>query len=305
MAIRSTPLEPELPAIRNYPRARPLRRLFGWGGTTCIALAAVALTSQTEAGGKRLQFALAFAREPAHTIAQIPPHDATAETRRLTAEVRELVADRERLAARIALIERNLEDMTGSIKRQSDQMAAAKTPAPTAPASPPVMAVTPPPAAAAPALVPLPMPEISQDAPSQPVTTAKPKANEQTAPPKAAEEPEPVPLPRVRVAEAPANEPAAEAPAADAEFGVDLGGASTIEALRIHWTALKANYGPLLEGLRPLAAQHPKRPTGITYRLVVGPLPNVNEAARLCARFPVTRTGCHPAKFAGVQLAAH
>ena len=68
---------------------------------------------------------------------------------------------------------------------------------------------------------------------------------------------------------------------------------------------MKANYGPLLAGLHPLVAQHPKHPAGIDYRLVAGPLPNAAEAARLCARFPVTRTGCRPAKFDGAQLAAH
>ena len=67
---------------------------------------------------------------------------------------------------------------------------------------------------------------------------------------------------------------------------------------------MKANYGPLLVGLHPLAAQHPKHPAGVTYRLVAGPLPNAAEAAQLCARFPVTRTGCQPAKFDGAQLAA-
>ena len=75
--------------------------------------------------------------------------------------------------------------------------------------------------------------------------------------------------------------------------------------LRIHWAVMKANYGPLLAGLHPLASRYPKHPTGVTYRVVAGPLPTAAEAAKLCARFPVTRTGCHPAKFNGVQLAEH
>ncbi|HSP48942.1 MAG TPA: hypothetical protein VLN61_01915 [Pseudolabrys sp.] len=81
--------------------------------------------------------------------------------------------------------------------------------------------------------------------------------------------------------------------------------AGSLEALRIHWAALQANYGPLLVGLHPVAAQHPKYPSGVTYRLMAGPLPNAIEAAQLCARFPVTRTGCRLAKFDGVQLAPH
>jgi hypothetical protein len=125
-------------------------------------------------------------------------------------------------------------------------------------------------------------------------------------PPVAETKTEAVPLPPVRVAAAPASEPAAEPPPpAKLEYGIDLGGAASIEVLRIHWAAMKANYGPLLAGLHPVATQHTKTPTGVTYRLVAGPLPNAAEAARLCARFPVTRTGCRPAKFSGVQLAEH
>ena len=142
MAIKSAPPEPDLPNIHKPLRTRPLWRLFGWGSAATIALAAVALTSQTEAGSKRLQLALAYASEPGRAIAQIPPRaaEAEAETKRLAAQVRELAANRERLTARIALLERNLEDMTGSIKKQSEQLAAARAantppPVPSAPAT--------------------------------------------------------------------------------------------------------------------------------------------------------------------------
>jgi cell division septation protein DedD len=150
------------------------------------------------------------------------------------------------------------------------------------------------------------MPAAGEPAASWSAATTTPETEQPAAQPQTPHAAtEPIPLPPVRVADAPANEPVAEpAPAASAEFGIDLGGASSMEALRIHWAALKANYGPLLVGLQPLAAQHPKRPSGIMYRLVVGPLPNAAEAARLCARFPALRTGCHPAKFSGEQLAA-
>src|ERR1035438_8123704 len=98
MAIKSAPPEPGLPNIRTPLRTRPLWRLFGWGGAATIALAAVALTSQTEDGGKRLQLALAYANEPGGAFAQIPPPEAEAEaeTKRLAAQVNELAADRER-----------------------------------------------------------------------------------------------------------------------------------------------------------------------------------------------------------------
>jgi hypothetical protein len=31
----------------------------------------------------------------------------------------------------------------------------------------------------------------------------------------------------------------------------------------------------------------------------------MSAATQLCARFPITRTGCRAAKFTGVQLAEH
>jgi hypothetical protein len=134
----------------------------------------------------------------------------------------------------------------------------------------------------------------------------KPAASGPAAPPPRAAEPlpEPVPLPPVRVAVAPSSELAAASPAKP-EFGIDLGGAATLEALRIHWAAMKAAYGPLLAGLRPVASPRPRQPAGVDYRLVMGPLPNVAAAAQLCARIPVTRTGCRPAKFDGTSLAEH
>jgi len=312
MAIKSAPPEPDLPNIRKPLRARPLWRLFGWGGAATIALAAVALTSQIEAGSKRLQLALAFASEPGRVVAQIPPRtvETETETKRLAAQVRELAADRERLTARIAMLERNLEDMTGSIKQQREQLAAARAanappPAPSAPATTPaVIAAPPPPPPALPALTPLARPAVGETAASWPATTTPTEAAAPATPPQAAEPATEAAPPPVHVAAAPANEPVA-APPPKPDYGIDLGAATSLEALRVHWVALKANYGPLLVGLHPVATQHTKTPTGVTYRLVAGPLPNAAEAARLCARFPVTRTGCRPAKFSGVQLAEH
>jgi hypothetical protein len=305
MAIKSAPPEPDLPKIRKPIRTRPLWRLFGWGSAATIALAAVALTSQTEAGGKRLQLALTFANVPERATAQIPPRavETEAETKRLAAQVRDLAADRERLTARIALLERNLADMTGSIKQQSEQLAATRAantppPAPSAPATTPAIVTV------LPALTPLARPAIGEIAASWAATAMPPETAAPATPPQA-EEPatEAIPPP-VHVTAAPANEPVA-APPPKPDYGIDLGAATSLEALRVHWGALKANYGPLLVGLHPVATQHTKTPTGVTYRLVAGPLPSAAEAARLCARFPVTRTGCRPAKFSGVQLAEH
>jgi hypothetical protein len=300
MAIETTPAEPDLPIVRKPLRPRPFWRLFGWGSTACIALAAAALTSQIEAGNERLQLAVAYAREPAHVVAEIPRAvEPNGETQHLAAQVRDLAADRERLTARIAVLEHSLEDMTGSIKKQNEQLAAvraAKSPPPT-PSAP----------ATIPTLAPLVMPALGEAPAAWSTTATAPKETEPAKPPEPAEAAaESDPTPPVQVAAAPADEPAAEpSTPAKEEFGIDLGGARSIEVLRIHWAALKANYGPLLVGLHPLVTEYPRHPSGITYRLVAGPLPDANGAAQLCARFPTLRTGCHPAKFSGAQLAEH
>ncbi len=250
MAIKTAPPQPDWPTIRQQRRARrPLWLVFGWGSAAAVALAAAAVTSQTEAGSQRLQLALASMNEPVQAVAQIPPRstEAEAETQRLAAEVRALAAEREQLSARVASLERNLDDVTGSIKRQA--ALAALSPA-----------ANPPPAPMAPATMPA----------------------AATAAPVPASEPPPLRKPR---------------------FGIDLGHASSVEALRAHWAALKTAYGPLLAGLHPVVAQHPRHPGGIVYRLVAGPLPTIAAAAQLCARFPVTRTGCRPARFSGIHLA--
>ena len=128
MAIKQAPPEPDLPNIRRHLRARPLARLLGWGSAATVALTAVALTSQSEDGRQRLQMAIAYVSAPARAVAQLPPASLQAEanTRHLAAQLSELAADRERLTARIAVLERSLEDMTGSIKQQNERLPAAQ-----------------------------------------------------------------------------------------------------------------------------------------------------------------------------------
>jgi hypothetical protein len=305
MATKIAAPEPDLPNIRKHLGApRPFWRLFGWAGAACLALAAVVLISQTDDGSHRLRLALDSLSDPVRVFAQISPRadeakattQATndAETQRLALQVRDLTADREKLNARIATLEHSLEDMTGSIKAQTTQLAAARA-AMTAPptlSAPTTTASDPAAKPSLPALTPIAPQIIAEPAAAGPAPTVAEKSAE-------------VPKPPLRVAAAPASEPAAEPPPGKIEFGVDLGAASSTEALRMHWAAVKANYGPLLAGLHPLVSEHPKQPSGIIYRLVAGPLANVAEAAKLCARLPVTRTGCRPAKFDGEELATH
>jgi len=296
MANEITPPEPDSSSLFKRLRRHAMWRLFGWGSAACLALAAVALTSQTEAGGKRLRLAFAAPGAPVQVITKYSPRTAEveAETERLTAQLHDLTADRDRLTARLATLEHSLDDMTGSIKRQNEQIAAARAanvppPAPSAPGTAPVVILK-----TAPSPGPANLPWF--------VAMRTPQAAEPPVPPEAVDAiTGPVPLPPVRIGAGLANEP----PPAKDEFAIDLGAGATIEALRGHWLGLQAKYGSLLKGLHPVVSQRLKLPTGYTYRLLAGPLPSAEDAARLCSRFAGLRTGCHPAKFTGTQLAEH
>src|SRR5277367_308638 len=75
-------------------------RFAGWGGAAALALIAVMLVAQTQAGDERLQLVLEKVRGPEpRVVAAMPPRmlvDAE-ETRRLEDAVRKLAADRDRL----------------------------------------------------------------------------------------------------------------------------------------------------------------------------------------------------------------
>jgi hypothetical protein len=194
----------------------------------------------------------------------------------LIEQVRALSADRDRLAGRVALLESSVDDMTGTIKRQAAATAAALAARAASPAPQPQPATPPPVASATPAAA---GPEVK----TGPVITAS------------------VPLPPGRAVAAQASAGAEPATSTN-EFGLDLGGASTLDGVQQRWTTVKANFGPLLSNLHPLAA--PERRQGKTgYRLVVGPLPNSPAATGLCAHFNAAQTPCRAVKFDGEQIA--
>jgi hypothetical protein len=97
--------------------------------------------------------------------------------------------------------------------------------------------------------------------------------------------------------------PAAPAPAGRAEFGLDLGGANTMEGLRNLWAAARTRHGTLLEGLRPVVHLRERRPQGVELRLVAGPIPNAATAARMCATLAAAGAICQPSSFDGQRLA--
>jgi hypothetical protein len=275
MAIEPAPAE--LNAGEPRKRGRDFSTLLwlcGWGVATAVALSALAITSQTQSATDRLRSIFAITEPSA--VAQMPPRVAQLEleAQMLTAQVRALSADRDRLAGRVALLESSVDDMTGAIKRQAAALAA-RTALPALPAQPqPNLA--PPAANATPAVA-------APEAKTDPVTTSS------------------VPLPPERAAAAQAS--AGPEPAASPnEFGLDLGNASTLDGVQQRWTTLKANFGPLLSNLHPLAAIE-RRQGKTGYRLIVGPLPNSPAATGLCAHFNAAHTPCRAVRFEGEQIA--
>ena len=286
MAIEQPPPEPELHAPRG--RRRDLNALLwvcGWGGAAAIALTVLAITSQTETASERLRRIFAI-NEPA-AVAQMPPRIARLESdvQLLAAQVHALTIERDRLVGRIGLLESSIDDMTGTIKRQAAATAAA-------------LAAKPPPTPSPPATTPA---TTSNPLPATMATAATPAPIAAPAPKTDTPSTETVPLPPTRLAAAPANEPE-QAAASQSEFGLDLGGAATIDGVRQRWVTVKANFGPLLSGMYPLAARE-RRPGSTGYRLVVGPLPNNAAATGLCVHFAAARTACRAVKFDGEQIA--
>jgi hypothetical protein len=103
-------------AAKGFTMQR-LWRLAGWGVAASAALAIAAFTTRTEVGSERALAALGQigAPEPQYLA------EKAEEPGQLAEAVRALNFERERLVARIAVLERNLEDVTGSIASRATE----------------------------------------------------------------------------------------------------------------------------------------------------------------------------------------
>ena len=290
---------------------RSLRRLAIWGGSATAALLVAVVASYSDAGTRRP--ASTNAQKPGAPLPQIASRlpELDAQTQRLAGVVDALASDRERLIARIGTLERNLEDVTGAIKRQASNSSAGNSsvtvpsalplPASSLPASSPPASSTPA-AAPAPAAIKEAAKEIAKESAMPPAP--QPQVTALARPPAAPAAPQPPPP--ARIANAPAVM-AADSPIAEAamtEFGVDVGGAVNFEGLRVLWSSIKGGNPALLEGLHPVVAvRENSRTKGAELRLLVGPLANVEIAARLCATLSAARRYCQPVGFEGQRLA--
>jgi hypothetical protein len=80
-------------------------------------------------------------------------------------------------------------------------------------------------------------------------------------------------------------------------YGVDLGGAESVTVAQAQWAAVKANFGPILVGMRPLVVRNHRLLSTGDYRLVVGRTRSLASAEKLCKRLALQLVTCQPIEF--------
>lgn len=292
-----SPTPVKLDGLTDEAPRRGLSALMVWTGVALFLVGAAVLGARSETGSQRIAKLLAPTPPPVQQARAEPQRPASSdtlllyETRRLADQVRVLNAEREALAERLASVERSVGDVTASIPRTEATRAEPPRIEPARPdPAPPQRAVrvipTAPPVADPP-------PVVTAAPATAPVPTPSPAAAQGVQSPSSAQAP------------ATQGPEAQDSTAIRTEFGVDLAGEQSIEALRSRWQQLRAQHGPVLEGLRPIVAiQDGARPgAAVELRLVAGPLSNANAAARLCATLSLAGLNCKPTVFDGQRLA--
>ncbi|WP_424631346.1 hypothetical protein [Bradyrhizobium sp. SYSU BS000235] len=109
----------------------------------------------------------------------------------------------------------------------------------------------------------------------------------------------------VASAEMPNSDDNVEKPVERTKFGVDLGGANSLEGLRALWRGLRGPHRELFAQMQPLIVVK-ERTTGrgMQLRLVAGPLSDAAAAAKLCATLTErSKRPCEPSVYDGQLLA--
>jgi len=242
------------------------RRQTVWGAVAAVALLAAALSSRSEVGVQRASNAVSALDSSPGDSGRAAPFDAQAATRQLAEAVHGLAQDRDRLATRLAAVEHDIDDVTGSISRQIEAAKAAD-----------VQALVPWPGAQQP--VPMIAASIAAMVAPSPATLAMTASPSEEA---------------VDTAAAAPRQPA---------YGADIGGATSIKTLQSRWVLLNAAHPQLFVGLHPSVTLRENPRTNRTeLRLLIGPLPNAEKAAQLCAELAAFRLACEPTMF-GNRLA--
>jgi hypothetical protein len=285
-AVKPVPL-PKKPTPATFTM-RSLWRMTLWGGVAASALLVAVLASRSDVGAQRIAGLFSIRGDRTQVAAR--PFDAEAEARRLAEAVRGLNAENQELKSRLAAVEHNVDDITGSVARQIETIkktGPGSLPAPEGNHAPPAAAGPPAPAAKAAIAEPH-----AGAAPVQPGAAAP--VPQGAAPVPAAAAPQAAPPP-----------PRAEAPAAPApQYGVDIGSAVSIQVLRARWLGIRSAHAQLFDGLMPVVMLREVPQTGrVELRLVVGPLANPEAAGKICSALERYRLSCQPTLFSGQHVA--
>ncbi|HLH94606.1 MAG TPA: hypothetical protein VKW08_05750 [Xanthobacteraceae bacterium] len=296
-----------------------LWRLAAWGCLATLALLVAVMTAYSGAGSHRQAPADQGTTRSRTLPGDVPTRtgDNAEEIRRLNEIVHALTADRDQAFARIAALERNLDSITGSIKRVQQQSG---QPAAQAPQSQAVQAAPQPPAQPAP--VPVATASPPHEQPAAPGTAPRAEAppiqvavtSEQVTYPQRQQAAAPPPAvadatrstasdgARLATATIPSRpSPPSEPPTAG--LGLDIGGAINYEGLRTLWHSTKNSDLALTEDLYPLVTvRENNRTHGIDLRLVIGPIDDMETASRLCAALLAVHRYCQPVAFEGQRL---
>jgi hypothetical protein len=320
---------------------RSLWRLGSWGVGSVAAVVAAVMASQSSIGARRDQIASADLARQSQQMQSVAK-DSQTEARRLASAINTLNGDRDRLYSRVTVLEQGLDSVTGSIARQNSAAGSPQAGPSLLSALEQPAFLTPPPAPTAPATTVAALTEKPRDVtprqpeqnPAAPATSSAsadarapaatpatplmpsrsmmappdPAATKLTVPEQPPEIITAAPVPEA-MASAAASDPAASNAASEiavqrTEFGVDLGGANSIDGLRALWRGLLKSNAASVASLRPIiVVKERNNGLGMQLRLVAGPLSDAAAAAKICAGLIESERPCETAVFDGQRLA--
>lgn len=304
---------------------RLMWRLGSWAAASVGALVIAIVATQQSSGLRRERAAFAELAKQSQQVQWIAK-ESQDETRRLAAAVDTLNGDRDRLYSRVTTLEQGLDSVTGSVARPGATALPAQWPL-SLPA--PVVAATG--SAPAPLTSVSGLMEIARAADGHAVSNEQPtvagalppvpsgkftdaKAHAKGAADHSGPEAKAETKPAAKADDSPATTAAISAtPETDqaipprvqrTEFGVDLGGAASVEGLRALWRGALKSHDALLAPLQPIIVIRERHDgLGLQLRLVAGPFADAAAAAKICAQLAESKRGCETAIYDGQRLA--
>jgi hypothetical protein len=288
---------------------RTLWRLASWGVGSVGMLVVAILASQSPAAMRRDQQAAAEIARQSQQVQWIAK-ESQAKARELAAAVETLNGDRDRLYARVTHLEQGLDSVTGALARPAAPASflSASTAAAIPFADATLIGPVPPPDTKAEIALPK-IASVATTTPAMAPATAKPADSQlsdhqaATVPTSSAKADAATTTAALATTAPAAGEPAAGSEVARTEFGVDLGGANSLEGLRGLWRGAIKAHSEQLSSLQPRILIRERRDGwGMQLRLLAGPLSDAATAARICAALTESSRSCETAVFEGQRL---